>query len=85
MTVFEVYISFKRQTEFSYRVTASKGPQVTQVTKDYLALRAFQEKGVPQDWACRAPKASLVFPEMLDYLDHQASPVLLVPQAFQDK
>lgn len=66
-------------------VTASKGPQVTQVTKDYLALRAFQEKGVPQDWACRAPKASLVFPEMLDYLDHQASPVLLVPQAFQDK
>lgn len=64
---------------------ALKGPQGTQVTKDHLALRAFQEKGVPQDWACQAPKASAVFPEMLEYLDHQASPVLLVPQAFQDK
>lgn len=67
------------------RVTASKGPQVTQVTKDHLARRAFQEKGVPRDWACQAPKAILVFPEMMDYLDHQASPVLLVTQAFQDK
>lgn len=81
----EVYISFKRQTEFSYRVTASKGPQVTQVTKDHLARRAFQEKGVPRDWGCQAPKASLVFPEMMDYLGHQASPVLVVPQAFRDK
>lgn len=64
---------------------ASKAPQGTQVTKEHLALRALQEKGVPQDWACQAPKASVVIPEMLDYLDHRASLVLLGPQAFQDK
>lgn len=84
MAVFEVYISFKRSTKFSPRVMASKDPQGTQVTQEHPARRAFQEKGVLQDWACQAPKASMVSPEMLDSLDHQASPGLLAPQALQD-
>lgn len=66
-------------------VTASKAPQETQVTKEHPALRAFREKEVPQDWACQAPKASVVSPEMSGYLDHQVSLALPAPPALQDK
>lgn len=85
MASMDVMGSMDSQAFQALLVTASKGLQGTQVTKDHLALKAFQEKGAPQDWVCQAPKASVVSPEMLEYLDHQASPVLLAPQAFQDK
>lgn len=65
-------------------VTASKAPQGTQVTKEHPALRALQEKEVPQDWACQAPKASVVSLEILGYLDHQVSLAPLAPLALQD-
>lgn len=65
-------------------VTASKAPQGTQVTKEHPALRALQEKEVPQDWACQAPKASVVSPEILGYLDHQVSLAPPAPLALQD-
>lgn len=66
-------------------VMASKAPQGTQATQEPPEPRAFQEKGVLQDWACQAPKASVASPEMPDYLDNQASPDLPAPQASQDK
>lgn len=66
-------------------VMASKDPQGTQATQEPPEPRAFQEKGVLQDWACQAPKASVASPEMPDYLDHQASPALRAFQASQDK
>lgn len=66
-------------------VMASKAPQGTQATQDPPVLRAFQEKGAPQDWGCQAPKASVASPAMLDYLDLQASPGLPAPPALQDK
>lgn len=72
------------QASQALRVMASKAPQGTQVTQEHLALRAFQEKGAPQDWACLAPRASVVSPEMPDYLDHQAFPVPLASQAPPD-
>ncbi|KAJ8783311.1 hypothetical protein J1605_009394 [Eschrichtius robustus] len=67
------------------RVMASKAPQGTQATQDHLVLRAFQEKGAPQDWGCQDPKASMASPAMLDYLDRQDSPGLPAPPALQDK
>lgn len=73
------------QASRALRVMASKAPQGTQVTREYLALRAFQEKGAPRDWACPAPKASVDSPERPDYLDHQAFPVPPAPQALPDK
>lgn len=66
-------------------VMASKAPQGTQATQEPPEPRAFQEKGVPQDWACQAPKASVASPERLDYPDNLASPDLPAPQASQDK
>lgn len=66
-------------------VMASKAPQGTQATQEPPEPRAFQEKGVLQDWACQAPKACVASPEMPDYLDNQDSPDLLAPQASQDK
>lgn len=66
-------------------VMASKAPQGTQATQEPPEPRALQEKGVPQDWACQAPKASAASPEMPDYLDSRASLDLLAPQASQDK
>lgn len=66
-------------------VMASKALQGTQATQEPPEPRAFQEKGVPQDWACQAPKASVASPETPDYLDSQASLDLLAPQASQDK
>lgn len=64
---------------------ASKDPQGMQVTQEHQAPRAFQEKGVPQDWASQVPKASVVSLEMLDSLECQASPDLRAPQVSQDK
>lgn len=66
-------------------VMASKAPQGTQATQAPPGPRAFQEKGVLRDSACRAPKASVASPEIPDYLDHQASPALPAPRASQDK
>lgn len=64
---------------------ASKAPQGMRATQEHPAPRAFQEKAGPQDWACLAPKATAVSPEMLDYLDRQASPGLLASQALRDR
>lgn len=64
---------------------ASKAPQGTRATQECPARRALQEIGAPQDWACLAPKASVVSPETTDYLGHQASPGLLAPQAPLDR
>lgn len=66
-------------------VMVSKAPRGTRVTQEHPVLRALQEKGAPPDWACLAPKASVVSPEMPDYLDPQAFPAPPDPQALQDK
>lgn len=66
-------------------VMASKDPQGMQATQEHPALRAFQEKGGPQDWASQVPKASVVSLEMLESLESQASPDLQAPQALQEK
>lgn len=77
--------SMDSQAFQALRAMASKAPQGTQATQEHRAPRAFQEKGVLQDWACQAPRASVVSPEMPDYLEHQAPPALLALQALQDK
>lgn len=64
---------------------ASKAPPGTQATQEPQAPRAFQEKGVLQDWACQAPRASVVSPETPDCLEHRAPPDLLALRALQDK
>lgn len=63
---------------------ASEAPQGTQVPRAYLEPRVFQERWAPQDWAYQAQRASVDSLEMLGYLDHQASPVLLAPREPQD-
>lgn len=77
--------SMDSQASRALLVMASKDPQGTQATQEHPAPRAFQEKGVPQDWASRVPRASVVSLEMLDSLECQASPDLRAPQASQDK
>ena len=84
MMAFKVYADFERETNFSHRAMASKAPQGTPVTREQLALRALRGRGAPRDWACPAPKAIVVSPEMPDYPDHQAFPVPLAPQALLD-
>lgn len=66
-------------------VMASQAPQGTPVTQEHRARRALQERGAPRDWACPAPKASAVSPEMWDHLDRQAFPGPLVPRVLPDR
>lgn len=64
---------------------ASKVPEGTRANQEPPARRAFQGRGAPQDWACRAPKASAASPAMRDCPDHQASRGLPASPALQDR